>query len=96
MPIELLDHAIAAKIAAGEVIDRPSSAVKELIENSIDAGSSKIILETEKGGLGLIRISDNGCGIPETEIELAFQRYATSKLRSVAELSSIGTLGFRG
>ena len=96
MPIELLDHAIAAKIAAGEVIDRPSSAVKELIENSIDAGSSKIILETEKGGLGLIRISDNGCGIPETEIELAFQRYATSKLRSVADLSSIGTLGFRG
>ena len=96
MAIELLDHQIAAKIAAGEVIDRPGSVVKELIENSIDAGSSRIILETEKGGLGLIRISDNGCGIPHAEIELAFQRYATSKLRSVADLTSIATLGFRG
>lgn len=94
--IRLLEKNIADKIAAGEVVDRPVSVVKELVENSIDAGASSIVVEIRKGGKEYIRISDNGMGIPKEEISLAFKRHATSKIRSVTDLDCIDTLGFRG
>jgi len=96
MPIKVLDVKIAAKIAAGEVVERPASVVKELVENSLDAGSSQISVETTQGGVGFIRVSDNGSGIPAGEVEIAFSRYATSKLSSINDLESISSLGFRG
>ena len=96
MPIKVLDPDVAAKIAAGEVIERPSSLVKELVENSLDAGASQIIIEVRAGGIELVRVTDNGCGIPAEEVELAFHRHATSKVSAVSDLDSIGTLGFRG
>ena len=94
--IRLLSKDTIDKIAAGEVIDRPESVVRELIDNAIDSGADKISLEIRGGGIQLIRITDNGCGIPKGEIETAFLRHATSKLRSVEDLSSIRSLGFRG
>ena len=94
--IRLLDQQTIDKIAAGEVVERPASVVKELVENSIDAGASIISIEIEDGGLKSIRISDNGKGIGKEDIRTAFLRHATSKLRSAEELSSIYTLGFRG
>ena len=96
MPIKVLGPDVAAKIAAGEVIERPSSLVKELVENSLDAGASQIIIEVRAGGIELVRVTDNGCGIPAEEVELAFHRHATSKVSAVSDLDSIGTLGFRG
>ncbi len=96
MPIRALPPDVAARIAAGEVIERPASVVKELVENSLDAGASVIEIETRHGGLAAIRVTDNGCGIPPEEIALAFQRHATSKLSSVDDLANIQTLGFRG
>ena len=96
MPIKVLPHDVAAKIAAGEVIERPASVVKELVENSIDAGASRITVENEGGGADRIRIIDNGAGISAAEVVVAFQRHATSKLVSPEELDSIATLGFRG
>ncbi|HHZ61823.1 MAG TPA: DNA mismatch repair endonuclease MutL, partial [Dehalococcoidia bacterium] len=96
MPIRLLRPDVSSKIAAGEVIERPASAVKELIENSLDAGATRISVEVRGGGSELIRISDNGVGIPANEVELAFQRFATSKVSSVEDLDGIKTLGFRG
>ena len=94
--IRILDSFIADKIAAGEVIERPVSAVKELIENSIDAAASSIIVEIRGGGASYIRITDDGCGISSDEIETAFLRHATSKITSAADLDNIQSLGFRG
>lgn len=96
MPIQLLAPEVASRIAAGEVIERPASAVKELIENSLDAGADEIRVEVREGGRRLLRITDNGYGIPAAEVLLAFERHATSKLRSADDLEHIATLGFRG
>lgn len=94
--IRILDEFIADKIAAGEVIERPLSIVKELIENSIDAGSSQIVIEIKNGGKSYIRVTDNGSGIVSDEIELAFERHATGKISKLSDLDHINTLGFRG
>lgn len=94
--IKLLDKTTIDKIAAGEVIERPSSVVKELLENSIDAGATSITVEIKEGGLSFIRVTDNGCGIPRDEVKTAYMRHATSKIDSADDLCSIGSLGFRG
>jgi DNA mismatch repair protein MutL len=96
MPIRVLTDEVAAKIAAGEVIERPASVVKELVENAIDAGASSIHVEVRQGGRRLMRVADDGCGIASDEVEVAFARHATSKLQSVEDLAHIATLGFRG
>ncbi len=96
MAIRLLDRDTIEKITAGEVIERPVSAVKELVENAIDAGSCGISVEIRGGGAEYIRVSDNGCGIPAEEVKLAFTSHATSKLKNADELSSVLTMGFRG
>ena len=94
--IKVLDSFVADKIAAGEVIERPVSAVKELIENSIDAGAGSIIVEIRKGGKSYIRVTDDGCGISYDESETAFLRHATSKISGITDLDNIVSLGFRG
>ncbi len=94
--IRILPDHVANQIAAGEVVDRPASVVKELLENSLDAGATRIRVEIEAGGRRLIRILDNGCGMNRDDALLAFERHATSKLRTADELLSISTLGFRG
>lgn len=96
MSIRLLDKTVYELIAAGEVIERPASVVKELVENSIDAGADKITVEIKNGGRTYIQVSDNGCGIKADEIAIAFQRHATSKIFNKEDLDSIETLGFRG
>jgi DNA mismatch repair protein MutL len=96
MSIKLLDPQIVSRIAAGEVVERPASVVKELVENALDAGSSQISVEVRGGGVSSIRVIDNGVGIPPGEVELAFDRYATSKIGSLDDLESISSLGFRG
>ena len=94
--IQVLDQITIDKIAAGEVIERPASIIKELVENAIDAGASAVTVEIKEGGISFIRITDNGCVIPKGEVPLAFLRHSTSKIRSVDDLSTVASLGFRG
>ena len=94
--IRILSDQVANQIAAGEVVDRPASVVKEMLENALDAGATHIRLEVEGGGRKLIKIADNGCGMVRDDALLAFERHATSKIRSSDDLLSIATLGFRG
>src|SRR5262249_24584523 len=96
MPIRQLAPEVAAKIAAGEVVERPASVAKELIENALDAGARRLALELTSGGLRLLRVTDDGCGIPAGELPLAFARHATSKIGALDDLERIRTLGFRG
>ncbi len=96
MPIKVLEKSVCELIAAGEVVERPASVVKELVENAIDAGATSVELELRRGGLELIRVTDNGCGIPREEVPTAFLRHATSKISAADDLDGIHTLGFRG
>ncbi len=96
MPIQLLQEAVVARIAAGEVIERPASVVRELVENALDAGAGRIDVSADEGGRRRIRVTDDGCGIRSDELELAFRRHATSKLVDESDLHRIRTLGFRG
>jgi DNA mismatch repair protein MutL len=94
--IRLLPETVASQVAAGEVVERPASVVKELVENSVDAGATKIDVMIRRGGISLVRVIDDGCGMDRDDALLSLERYATSKIRSAADLQSIATLGFRG
>ncbi|MBW2167577.1 MAG: ATP-binding protein, partial [Deltaproteobacteria bacterium] len=94
--IKILPEILSNKIAAGEVVERPCSVVKELVENSLDAGSTRVIIEIANGGLSLMRVSDNGIGMNRDDALLSLERYATSKIYKDRDLFSINTLGFRG
>ena len=96
MPIRILPTDVATKIAAGEVVERPASVVKELLENALDAGADDVAIDVLQGGRRLVRVSDNGSGIPADEVDIAFARHATSKLQTADDLFRIETLGFRG
>ena len=93
--IKVLDQSTINKIAAGEVVERPSSVVKELVENAIDAGATAVTVEIKEGGMSLIRITDNGQGIDKDEVPTAFVRHATSKIMTIEDLLSVSSLGFR-
>ena len=94
--IVLLDELTINKIAAGEVIERPASVVKEMVENSIDAGATSISVEIKNGGISYIRVTDNGKGIMKDDMEIAFERHATSKIRQASDLDQVKSMGFRG
>ena len=94
--IQVLPDSIANQIAAGEVIQRPSSVIKELVENAIDAGARKIKIEVEEAGKAMIRVTDDGCGMSTQDARMAFERHATSKIRQAEDLFSLHTMGFRG
>src|SRR5437764_10083628 len=94
--IRLLPDTVASQVAAGEVVERPASVVKELIENGIDAGARKIEIAIRRGGMSLVRVIDDGCGMDRDDALLSLERHATSKIRSAADLQAVGTLGFRG
>ena len=94
--IQQLSPHVADLIAAGEVVERPASVVKELLENAIDADAQSVTVEMKNGGMTYLRVSDDGCGIAPSELPTAFLRHATSKLRTAEDLAAIGTLGFRG
>ena len=95
-PLRVLPEHVANKIAAGEVVERPASVVKELLENALDAGATRIKINIEAGGKKLIQITDNGCGMVRDDAMLAFERHATSKIKDAEDLLSVATLGFRG
>src|SRR5947209_12035393 len=94
--IRLLPETVASQVAAGEVVERPASVVKELVENSIDAGARKIDILIRRGGISVVRVIDDGCGMDRDDALLSLERHATSKIRSVSDLEAIATLGFRG
>src|SRR5438067_8726457 len=94
--IHVLSETVANQIAAGEVVERPASVVKEMLENSLDAGATRIKISVEAGGKKLIQITDNGCGMVRDDAMLAFERHATSKIKNTEDLLTIATLGFRG
>ena len=96
MPIRVLDPSVVGRIAAGEVVERPSSVAKELIENAIDAGATAVTIDIKNGGIDSLRVTDNGCGIAPSQVALAFENHATSKLKTAEQLDDIRTLGFRG
>ena len=95
-PIRLLTEEVIGKIAAGEVVERPAAAIKEMVENSLDAGASAVTVEIRDGGISYFRVTDNGMGIQQTDIRMAFERHATSKITKSSDLNAIATLGFRG
>jgi DNA mismatch repair enzyme (predicted ATPase) len=94
--IIILDENTSNKIAAGEVVEKPSSVVKELVENSLDAGASAITIEIKNGGITYIKVMDNGSGMEEDDVGIAFERHSTSKIRSADDIESISSMGFRG
>ncbi|MHB8086330.1 MAG: ATP-binding protein, partial [Dehalococcoidia bacterium] len=94
MPIKVLPPEVTSKIAAGEVIERPSSVAKELIENSLDAGAREIVVEAHNGGVSYLRVADNGSGLSAADVEVAVKRHATSKITKLDDLEHISTLGF--